>query len=132
LIDVRRLALMKPGALLINVARARIVDANALYAALKDGHLGGDRARPAARGVIIDRERPVGGGSKRLKSGEKERRALPERDAASTAGGASGLWSGHEDRLEAYRGPITRARYRASGHEIKSGGQGGRRRSARS
>jgi phosphoglycerate dehydrogenase-like enzyme len=32
---------MKPGALLINVARARIVDEDAFYAALKDGHLGG-------------------------------------------------------------------------------------------
>jgi phosphoglycerate dehydrogenase-like enzyme len=41
LIDARRLGLMKPGALLINVARARIVDEDALYAALKDGHLGG-------------------------------------------------------------------------------------------
>ena len=41
LIDARRLALMKPGALLINVARARIVDEDALYTALKDGHLGG-------------------------------------------------------------------------------------------
>jgi phosphoglycerate dehydrogenase-like enzyme len=43
LIDAQRLALMKPGALLIpgNVARARIVDEDALYAALKDGHLGG-------------------------------------------------------------------------------------------
>src|SRR6202035_1077512 len=41
LIDARRLALMKPGALLINVARAAIVDEDALYAALKDGHLGG-------------------------------------------------------------------------------------------
>jgi phosphoglycerate dehydrogenase-like enzyme len=41
LIDARRLALMKQGALLINVARAAIVDEDALYAALKDGHLGG-------------------------------------------------------------------------------------------
>jgi phosphoglycerate dehydrogenase-like enzyme len=41
LIDARRLALMKPGALLINVARAAIVDEDALYTALKDGHLGG-------------------------------------------------------------------------------------------
>ncbi len=41
LIDARRLGLMKPGALLINVARARIVDEDALYTALKDGHLGG-------------------------------------------------------------------------------------------
>jgi phosphoglycerate dehydrogenase-like enzyme len=41
LIDTRRLASMKPGALLINVARAAILDEDALYAALKDGHLGG-------------------------------------------------------------------------------------------
>jgi len=41
LIDTRRLALMKSGALLINVARAAIVEEGALYAALKDGHLGG-------------------------------------------------------------------------------------------
>ena len=41
LIDARRLALMKPGALLINIARAAIVDEDALYAALKDGQLGG-------------------------------------------------------------------------------------------
>jgi phosphoglycerate dehydrogenase-like enzyme len=41
LIDARRFALMKPGALLINVARARIVDEDALYAALKNGPLGG-------------------------------------------------------------------------------------------
>src|SRR5882757_5583249 len=41
LIDACRLALMKPGALLINVARAPIVDEDALYAALKVGHLGG-------------------------------------------------------------------------------------------
>src|SRR5215472_8728897 len=41
LLDAHRLALMKPVALLINVARAAIVDEDALYAALKDGHLGG-------------------------------------------------------------------------------------------
>jgi len=41
LIDARRLALLKPGALLINVARAAIVDEDALYSALKEGHLGG-------------------------------------------------------------------------------------------
>jgi phosphoglycerate dehydrogenase-like enzyme len=41
LIDARRLALMKPGALLINIGRARIVDEEALYAALRDGQLGG-------------------------------------------------------------------------------------------
>jgi len=41
LIDARRLALFKPGALLINVARAAIVDEDVLYDALKDGHLDG-------------------------------------------------------------------------------------------
>ena len=41
LIDARRLALMKPGALLMNVARAAILDEDALYVALKDGHLSG-------------------------------------------------------------------------------------------
>jgi phosphoglycerate dehydrogenase-like enzyme len=41
LIDRRRLALMKPGALLINVARAPIVDEEALYTALRNGRLGG-------------------------------------------------------------------------------------------
>jgi phosphoglycerate dehydrogenase-like enzyme len=41
LIDAHRLALLKRGALLINVARALIVDEDALYNALKDGRLGG-------------------------------------------------------------------------------------------
>ena len=41
MIDARRLALMMPGALLINVARAAIADEDALCAALKDGRLGG-------------------------------------------------------------------------------------------
>ena len=40
-IDRERLALMKPGACLINVARAEIVDRNALIAALRSGRLGG-------------------------------------------------------------------------------------------
>ena len=41
LIDARRLALMQPGALLINIGRGPIVDEEALYAALRDGRLGG-------------------------------------------------------------------------------------------
>ena len=39
LLDARRLALMKPTAVLINVARAEIVDEDALYAALSEGRL---------------------------------------------------------------------------------------------
>jgi phosphoglycerate dehydrogenase-like enzyme len=41
LIDGGRIALMKPDALLINIARGQIVDEEALYAALRDGRLGG-------------------------------------------------------------------------------------------
>jgi len=41
LIDARRLALMKPTALLVNIGRAAIVDEEALYNALKDKRLGG-------------------------------------------------------------------------------------------
>jgi phosphoglycerate dehydrogenase-like enzyme len=40
-IDRERLALMKPGACLINVSRADVVDRNALIEALDSGHLGG-------------------------------------------------------------------------------------------
>jgi len=35
------LALMKPGACLINVSRADVVERNALIASLRSGHLGG-------------------------------------------------------------------------------------------
>ena len=41
LIDARRLALMKPGAFLINIARGQIVDEDALYAALRDRKIAG-------------------------------------------------------------------------------------------
>jgi phosphoglycerate dehydrogenase-like enzyme len=41
LLDAGRLALMRPGAYLINVTRGGIVDTGALVAALRDGHLAG-------------------------------------------------------------------------------------------
>jgi D-3-phosphoglycerate dehydrogenase / 2-oxoglutarate reductase len=41
LIDARRLALLKPTALLINIGRAAIVDEEALYDALSGGRIGG-------------------------------------------------------------------------------------------
>ncbi len=41
LLDERRLASMRPGALLVNIARGAIVDQRALVEALRDGRLGG-------------------------------------------------------------------------------------------
>ena len=41
LIDARRLALMKRGAFLINIARGPVADEDALYQALRDGVIGG-------------------------------------------------------------------------------------------
>jgi phosphoglycerate dehydrogenase-like enzyme len=41
LIDARRLGLMKRSVLLVNIARGAIIDEDALYAALRDGTIGG-------------------------------------------------------------------------------------------
>jgi D-lactate dehydrogenase len=41
LIDERRLALMRPGALLVNTSRGGLIDTAAVVAALKSGRLGG-------------------------------------------------------------------------------------------
>lgn len=41
LITAHRLALMKPTAFLINIARGQVVDEDAVYAALRDGKIGG-------------------------------------------------------------------------------------------
>jgi phosphoglycerate dehydrogenase-like enzyme len=41
LIDARRLALMKPSAFLINIARGQVIDEDAIYAALRDRTIGG-------------------------------------------------------------------------------------------
>jgi len=41
LIDARRLALMKPTAFLINIARGQVIDEDAVFAVLRDGGIGG-------------------------------------------------------------------------------------------
>ena len=41
LIDARRLALMKPSAFLINIARGMVVEEDAVYTALRDRRIGG-------------------------------------------------------------------------------------------
>jgi glyoxylate reductase len=41
LIGAKELALMKPGAILINTARGGVIDQHALFRSLKEGHLGG-------------------------------------------------------------------------------------------
>jgi glyoxylate reductase len=52
MIASHELAMMKPGAVLVNTSRGSVVDENALYQSLKSGHLGG-------AGLDVFRQEPV-------------------------------------------------------------------------
>lgn len=57
LFDAATISRMKPGAMLINTARGALVDANALVAALRSGHIAG------AAIDVLEKEPPVDGNS---------------------------------------------------------------------
>jgi autoinducer 2 (AI-2) kinase len=68
IVSEERIARMKPGAFLINTARHQLVDADALYAALAEGRLGG-----ATRDVVRHQTEMVAGDLDRILRGERPR-----------------------------------------------------------
>ena len=81
MINAETLAMVKPGAWLINVARGRLIDERALLRALEDGHLGG---------AVLDTfsDEPLAADVAVLRPPERHRHAahgLVERRASSTA-----------------------------------------------
>lgn len=84
LLDAERLGRMKPGALVVNTARAALTDENALYEMLHTGHLGG-----AALDVLNDE--PLQPGNRFL--------ALPNVIVTPHIGGATGDVTRHQSEI---------------------------------
>ena len=110
-----RSRLRLPGEQLCSFGRGSPIGRAASRLALRATARGAAAAltRPARWAAV--RERPVGGGSKRLKSGEKERSALPAGGIGSTLWWCERLWSRREVRAWA-RGRQARRRARLWSH----------------
>ena len=115
LIDARRLALMKPTAFLINIARGQVVDEDALYAALARRH---DRRRGARCVVAIsERRRSPSGAARAIPFHELPNVIVTPHNSGWTAGhGAAALG---RDRRQ-YR-PLRprRAAHQRGRHDLK-------------